>query len=103
MSDLFSLFGDEEAAPVEGPKPMSDSQRQVLRGLFASLGVASARDQFALVEELTGQRIHAVSDLDERAAGALIIRLRHRSKSVAQPNTGDAWADREEDTWIDKL
>ncbi len=103
MSDLFSLFGDEETAPVEGPKPMSKAQRQVLRELFGQLRLTTARKQFDLIEELTGQRIRSVGELDERAAAGLIIRLRHRATAVVRPNTGNAWADRDEDTWIDKL
>lgn len=103
MSDLFSLLGDEEPQPTSGPKPMTEAQRHVLRELFGSLGVTVAGKQFDLIEELTGQRIRSVGDMDERAAAGLIIRLRHQATAVARPNTGNAWADRDEDTWIDKL
>ncbi|MDH2444534.1 hypothetical protein QDR37_11315 [Amnibacterium sp. CER49] len=85
------------------PKRMSDRQRAALRDAFARLGVAAAKDQFALVETLTGQRITSPQDLDNRQAQALLIQLNRRADQATRVSTGNAWADREEETWIDKL
>ena len=105
MSDTFPLF--DEVAPlaieVDKIETITDSQRTALRGLFEQLNVASARGQFDLVEEITGQRISRVQDLYSRNAMLLIFQLPERIKSMTRPNSGNAWADREEDTWIDKL
>ncbi|GAA4742139.1 hypothetical protein GCM10025783_11810 [Amnibacterium soli] len=82
---------------------MSDRQRESLRAAFAQLGVTAAKDQFALVETLTGQRISSPRELGAQQAQALLIQLRRRSEQAGQTFTGNAWADRQEDTWIDKL
>ena len=90
-------------AREEPAKPMSSEQRNEIRALFAALGVANAREQFDLVEVLTGVRLRSVVDLDAKNAGMLIPRLRKRVESRSATTTGNAWNDREEDTWIDNL
>lgn len=87
----------------EPAKPMSSEQRNEIRALFATLGVASAREQFALVEVLIGVRLQSVVSLDAKNAGVLIPRLRRRVESRSTVSTGNTWDDREEDTWIDNL
>lgn len=82
---------------------MTDSVRGQLRLAFAKLGVATARDQFDVVAELTGLRISSVLDLTQRQAQTLLISLTRRVESAGTRRTGNAWADRDEDTWIDKL
>ena len=106
MDGLLPLFSDEESADSE-PEPvtksLTSSQREALRKAFVRLGVLSAREQFAIVAELTGQRIKSVQDLQESHAQTLIHRLEEKANSIGRQNTGNAWNDREEDTWIDKL
>lgn len=82
---------------------MTASQRGTLREMFASLGVTTARSQFDLIEEVSGERVQSVGEVTEALARTLIPQLRHRVSTARQSNTGDAWADREEDTWIDRL
>ncbi|THG29283.1 hypothetical protein [Naasia lichenicola] len=103
MSDEVSLFDTGAPKSVAGPRAMSDSQRQVIRDAFARLGVSGARDQFDIVEEVTGHRIVSVNNMNERTAQALIIGLHRRLETAGRQRTGNAWADREEDTWIDRL
>lgn len=105
MNDLLPLFGDDETPKptnVEEPR-ITDSQRHVLRNLFGELGVTSAREQFDVVEEITGQRISSVSDLLASNAQILIYQLPARTRSKRRVVTGNDWADREKDTWIDNL
>ncbi|WIB64037.1 hypothetical protein [Curtobacterium sp. MCBD17_040] len=102
MSDELSLFDDPDVRPAQ-PAPMTDSQRLAIRSAFARLGISTAREQFDVVEKLTGERIAAVSDLTETAAQSLIYGLQSKVRHAGRANTGNSWADRDEDTWIDKL
>lgn len=100
------LFNLDDSAPQDerpAPSPLSPTQRQSIRELFAHLGVTEARAQFDMVAELTGVRISSVVDLDAQAANVLLQMLRGRVARSGNANTGNAWADREEDTWIDRL
>ena len=107
MDDALSLFDDgpagvskTEPAP---PALMTDSQRQSIKRGFEELRISVARDQFAVVLELTGQRITSVGQLEARHAQTLIFGLEEKIRTAGRQNTGNAWADRQEDTWIDKL
>ena len=83
--------------------PMTSVQRQMIRELFAQIGVTDAHGQFQLVADMTGVRITSVGDLELAAANVLIRQLKGRVANMSRASTGDAWADREEDTWIDRL
>lgn len=104
MSTL-SLFDEpaDDQGPATGERPMYDSQRSEIRDLFGRLGLTTAREQFALVEELIGVRLATVTDLTREDAQRLLPRLHSRVQTSRRPTTGDSWADREEDTWIDRL
>lgn len=105
MTDLFSLLDDNEPEDVAPAVPlmMADSQRGEIRELLGQLGVTSARSQFDLVYELTTKRIASVAELDFATAQTLIRRLRNKVQNQGRANSGNAWDDREDDTWIDKL
>ena len=100
------LFNFDAPAPQDdspAPMPLSPNQRQMIRGLFAELGVTGARAQFDMVAELTGVRIASVAELEAGTANVLLQMLRGRVARAGRSNTGNAWADRDEDTWIDRL
>jgi DNA polymerase-3 subunit epsilon len=100
------LFDLDDSAPAEehtASNPMTALQRQTIRDLFAQIGVVDARPQFEMVAELTGIRITSVAELEVGPANVLIQMLRGRAARSGNVNTGNAWADREEDTWIDRL
>ena len=78
-------------------------QRETIRDLFAKIGVTSAREQFDMVAELTGVQITSVAQLEVGGANLLIHMLRGRASRAHRVNTGNSWADRDEDTWIDRL
>ena len=82
---------------------LNSVQRDAIRELFAKIGVVSAREQFDIVAELTGVRIASVAELESGPASVLIQMLRGRAARSGRASTGNAWADREEDTWIDRL
>lgn len=102
-SGLFDL--DDPAPKNEEPasNQLSPIQRQAIRELFAQLGVTEARAQFDMVAELTGVRIASVVELDTGTANVLLQMLQGRVARSGRANTGNAWADRDEDTWIDRL
>lgn len=107
MTDLLPLFEPEPTLtgnePGSIPSPMTSSQRHAARALFAKLGIQAAREQFSLVGELIGIRITSVTELDERQAQMLLYRLEARVAAIGRSNTGSAWNDREEPTWIDQM
>lgn len=106
MSDLFSLMdgaADEPDQPSRTPLMMSESQRADIKALFGDLGINAAREQFAVILELTGVRLASVQDLQAAPAQRAIEGLRRRVASSGRVRTGNAWDDREESTWIDRL
>jgi phage I-like protein len=106
MNDFLHLFDEPESETEKAalkPESVTPSQREALRKVFARLGVGDARGQFALVEELTGQKIHTVQQLEARHALVLIHRLEARANLSGKRATGNSWDDRDEETWIDKL
>lgn len=101
---LFPL--DEPPAgefTLAGPAPMTDDQRAAIRSHFHELGISDAKAQFAVVKELTGTTIQSVRELSGLTAHRLIGGLRKRVQNAHKVHTGNAWDDREEDTWIDRL
>lgn len=100
------LFDLDDPAPRNDERawtPISPTQREAVRELFAQLGVADARAQFDMVAELTGVHINSVIELEARTADVLLHMLRSRVARVGRADTGNAWADRDEETWIDRL
>lgn len=104
MNDSLDIFSDSDPEPAtERSQPMTDDQRARIRSLFSALSKTTAREQFALVEELIAVRITRVTELTSPHASLLIERLGRRVKRLDQTHSGNSWADREEDTWIDRL
>lgn len=105
MNDLLPLFGEDEQNPPSEKQveTVTDSQRERLRTLFAQMNAVTARAQFQIVEDITGQRLRAVQDLTAHNAQMLLLQLPARIESQGRVSTGSAWSDRDEDTWIDKL
>lgn len=106
MSELFDLFSEPSVSAMDSApaaESMTEGQRTQIRSLFAVLGVSTASEQFDLVHVLVGVRLKSVADLDSKTAATLIPRLSKRVQSMERDSTGDSWADRENDTWIDKL
>jgi hypothetical protein len=108
MSDLLPLFAEEPDALPSTPEPelattITDSQRLAIRRLFLKLGISDAATQFDLVEELTNRRIRSVASMEFAHAQTLIRGLEAHMQHRGKTYTGNAWDDRDEDTWIDKL
>ena len=100
---LFDLEDPVSDGVEPAPAPMTSTQRQTIRDLFEQLGVTDARSQFNVVAELVGVRITSVAQLEVGPANVLIQMLRGRAARSGHARTGNAWADRTEDTWIDRL
>ena len=82
---------------------ISPNQRSVIRDAFGRLGISDAREQFKVVYELTAQQARSPAELQARHAQALISGLADRIRALGVARSGNAWDDREEDTWIDRL
>ncbi|WP_162925029.1 hypothetical protein [Mycetocola zhujimingii] len=106
MSDALFVFGDPQEPSPRGdnpPFPMTDSQRKLIRAAFSRLGIADAKTQLSMVNDLIGVPIRRVTDLTAQSASTLLPLLAARADRNGRPSTGNAWADRPEDTWLDKL
>ena len=105
MPDEPSLFdlGERPKPAASSPVMITPDQRNAIRDAFQRLGVTDAREQFDIVYQLTGQRVRSPNELESRHAHALTSRLVDRIRTQGVERTGNAWDDREEDTWIDKL
>ncbi|MDE0547430.1 hypothetical protein [Microbacterium sp. C7(2022)] len=105
MSDLLSVFDDNDDSESASVRPlqMTDRQRSEIRELFARLDIPTAARQFEVTAELTGVRISSVGELDAATAHRLIGALKRRAEALGRVTTGNSWDDREEETWIDRL
>lgn len=104
MNEPLDLFSEPESERMPAAAaPMSELQRSDIRALFTSLGTSTASEQFAVVDELIGVRLTSVAGLTATDASRLVQRLRARVQSQSRTSTGNSWADRDEDTWIDRL
>jgi hypothetical protein len=103
---MLSLFGDDpesQEPETQSEPPMTDLQRGSIRELFRHLGIADAKSQFESVRDFTGHSISSVQDLSRERANTLLKQLEARASMTKNASTGNAWADRTEDTWLDKL
>lgn len=66
---------------------MSADQRARIRTLFGELDVTIARDQFAVVKDLTGTTITSVAELTAATAHRLIKRLAARVRDGSKTRT----------------
>jgi hypothetical protein len=102
-NELFDLAGSHQRLGSVPQSPMTAVQRQAIRELFAKLGITTASEQFSAVADLTGVRVASVAEVKVDTANVLIRSLQGRVARLASGRSGNAWADREEDTWIDRL
>lgn len=105
MTDAISLFdfGDQPESRIPEPELITQEQRTSIRLGFARLAITDASAQFEIVYQLTAQRVRSPGELQARHAQILIERLEDRLRRQSLQGTGNAWDDREDDTWIDKL
>lgn len=82
---------------------MTETQREAIRSRFAVLGIDNASEQFAVVRELTGQTVSSVGEVTAEQAQRLIDSLTSRIRRAGRTTSGNAWTDRDSETWIDKL
>jgi len=105
MPDGASLFdlSDRPDPQPDAPQMITPDQRTAVRDAFAQLEVVDAPSQFEIVHQLTSQRVRSPMELQARHAQILLRGLEERLRSQGIHRTGNAWADRDEETWIDKL
>ncbi len=105
MSDQLFSFGSDAVHDARTARAMmmSAEQRATIRALFAELGLADAKSKFAAVGELTWTAIGSVSELTASRAAGVINGLHSRIDAMSRSRTGNAWVDREGETWIDRL
>lgn len=106
VNDVLPIFDEpinrDQGTPAAAI-PMTPLQRESIRRAFAALGIEDAPSQFDTIEQLTGHRIASVRDVTFESAATLLPMLTARVASRERILTGNAWSDRTEETWIDKL
>lgn len=104
MSD-DSLFADPRPSQQQPRAVERDEiagwQVSALRTALDEAGAVTMKQRRELVEELAGRPVAALRDLSIIEARAVSEGLAARKKS--RDGTRDAWADRDGDTWIDRL
>jgi len=103
MTEDEDLFGNITPTPPsdEPLKEMHLPDRYVtlLRAALDRQGLATMADRQALIEKLTGRQVSTLRDLEPPEALAIL-------ESLAEPPVaprGSSWAERDGDTWIDRL
>jgi hypothetical protein len=101
--ETFDIF----ARPAKGPDvladlPIRDVQVQQIREAFAAAGIDSMADRRAIIESCTVRKVTSIRELLAKDVPAILRRIEERSLP-AKPNSGSAWDNRDQDTWIDKL
>lgn len=104
MNDsTFEIFAQPDQAPnILTDVPIRDAQVQQIRDAFAAAGVDSMDERRAIIESCTVRKVTSIRELLAKDVPKILRRIEERSLP-AKPNSGSAWDNREEDTWIDKL
>lgn len=104
MNDsTFEIFAQpDQAADILTDIPIRDVQVQQIRDAFAAAGVDSMDERRAIIESCTVRPVTSIRELLAKDVRPILRRIQERSLPP-KPNSGSAWDNRDEDTWIDKL
>lgn len=82
--------------------PIRPEQVQQIRGAFEEAGLSGQEERKLLINSVIIREVASLREL--RAVEVRRVLAAIEQRSAAKPTSkGSAWADREEDTWIDKL
>lgn len=100
---LFNLPAPAYSRPDEREEPrISINQIAILRGAFDDAGIMSMEERQKIIESCTIRPIANIRELLARDVRPILDRISQRINSTGLA-VGNAWDNREEDTWIDKL
>lgn len=103
MNDALFEFGEANNNADFAPAPARDEQVQEIRERFDTLPLLSSMDaRQEFVETTVLRRVPSLRELTALEARRVIDRLKS-TKQTQRTNSGNAWDDRDHDTWIDKL
>ncbi|MEO3932307.1 hypothetical protein WMO79_05775 [Micrococcaceae bacterium Sec7.4] len=104
MNDsTFDIFDKPDRTPdILTDIPIRDVQVQQIRDAFAAAGIDSMDDRRAIIESCTVRNATSIRDLLAKDVRPILRRIEEQSLPQ-KANTGSAWDNREEETWIDKL
>lgn len=100
---LFDLDDSAGQGASAAPALMTPVQRETIRDLFAKIRVTSDGAQFDMVAGPTGVQTTSVAQLEDDKANLLTHMLSGRASRGHRVSTGNSWADRDEDTWFDRV
>jgi hypothetical protein len=105
VSGDLSLFGDEPlqepVQPVPSNAPIADWLVNDIRAALDARGLTTMTERQQAIESAVERPVESLRSLTRAEALQVLTVL--SSVSAAQPSPTSAWADRNEDTWIDRL
>ncbi|MFJ4030032.1 hypothetical protein ACIPWF_22055 [Paenarthrobacter sp. NPDC089989] len=99
---LFDLPEPVIAAPVIIDTPISPAQIASIRDAFDIAGITDMSTRQEVIQSCVVRRITNIRELYSRDVRQVLARIDAWGR-MAEPASGSAWDNREEDTWIDKL
>lgn len=98
---LFDL--PEEAQERAQPESLiTDQQVAAIRDAFAEAGIVSMEDRQELIQSCVVRPVNNIREVHAREARRILKRIDERRQGGPK-NSGSAWDNRDEPTWIDKL
>lgn len=104
MSDepgLFDIPSDRSPTTLQ-ETPIRQEQVQQIREAFDRAGIAEQGERKALINSVVIREVASLRELHSVEVRRVLTAIEQRSADKPK-SKGSAWADREEDTWIDKL
>lgn len=93
----------QQPTPMQqAPLPIRPEQVAEIRAAFEAAGISGQAERKALIESVVFRDVASLRELHSIETRRIVTRIKSSQASV-QPQTGSAWDNREEDTWIDKL
>lgn len=102
MNDEPGVFEIAASPPTEAlhDVPLRPDQIQQIRDAFDRAGISEQDDCRALVNSVLVRDVASLRKLHAVEVRRILSAIEQRNKPKS---TGSAWADRDEETWIDKL
>ena len=104
MTSAPSLFGDDdspaEIAPPLQAASIEDWQVELLRKTLDARGLVTMAERKAAIEEHLERHVPSLRDLTSAEAFRVLEGL---GRNKTRSSVAEAWADRDEATWIDEL
>jgi hypothetical protein len=105
VSGDLSLFGDDEpdepVQPIRSEAPIADWQVELLRKTLTAHGLTTMAERQEAIEAAAERPVESLRALTHAEALRVLSRL--GPPPTQRSGSTSAWANRDDDTWIDRL